>query len=396
MRFEIALPHGERFTRQVAGAVATVSLELSRCLEAMGHDVRVVTPRGPGEPLDGVNTRVLRYGTPRFRVTSLVQRVARRLASRLRPNHSVGALDGYRSQVVAAVSESRADVVIVHNEPALAALLSQSVSATVVLWLHNLMAGADARALAALPQPVRIVCVSEAVREWTSRELAVPVDRMTVIHNGVDPQRFKPATNAVAGGPGDRPLRVVLHGRIDPNKGQELAARTVAGLRAEGLQIELTLLGSVVTFGLSQTEQADFERRISEATRAAGAHVTGWVPSHEIPTRLGEFDVALVLPTAPDPFPLAGLEAMASGLAVVAIPLGGVAEMVDGAALLVEPHEQSVGAALRSLAADPELLRLRQRLSRERASSFTWPAAAEKLIAVLDLEDATRPGADPE
>jgi glycosyltransferase involved in cell wall biosynthesis len=107
------------------------------------------------------------------------------------------------------------------------------------------------------------------------------------------------------------------------------------------------------------------------------------VAPSEVPSRLREFDVALVLPTAPDPFPLAGLEAMASGLAVVAIPLGGVAEMVGEAALLVDPTPDSVAAALRALSADPALLAHHQQLGRERAAAFTWPEAADRLVGLV-------------
>ncbi|MGA2163148.1 MAG: hypothetical protein ABSH36_01610, partial [Solirubrobacteraceae bacterium] len=43
--------------------------------------------------------------------------------------------------------------------------------------------------------------------------------------------------------------RVLFLGRIDPNKGPDIAADAVATLRAEGLQVKLTVAGGLWFYG---------------------------------------------------------------------------------------------------------------------------------------------------
>jgi glycosyltransferase involved in cell wall biosynthesis len=199
------------------------------------------------------------------------------------------------------------------------------------------------------------------------------------MHNGVDTARFRPVDDYIPG----PCLRLVCHGRIDPNKGQVLAARAVAALRAEGFGVELTIAGSPTTFGMPPATVQEYRKRLRAAIRAADARTTGWLPSAEIPSLLRNFDIGLMLPTVPEPFGLAGLEAMASGCAVVAVPLGGVAEWAGDAAVLVDANEASVASGIRTLASDRAELLRRRRLSRERALCFTWPDAASRLLDVF-------------
>lgn len=368
-RIDLVLPPEERFTTARAGAIATVNLELARALGRAGVGARVISPAVDGEPIGDVEVASLRFGSPR----SLVARVVSRARRSLRRG-SADAYAGYRAEVA---REVRGDVVVVHNDPVLATSLAEH-GHRVVLWLHNLFTGHDGAVVAALPAGVALVTVSDYVRRWTAAEHGLDVARIAVIHNGADAERFHPA--AVPHG-GDR-LAVVCHGRIDPNKGQVLAAHAVALLRAEGLPVDLTIIGSPQTFGMPRDHVATYLEDLRCAADAAGARLTGRVPPAQIPDLLRTFDVALILPTVPDPFPLAGLEAMASGCAVVAVPLGGVDEMVGDAALRVEPTVDSVGGALRHLATEPTALRAYQELGRERALTFSWDAAAERLLAL--------------
>lgn len=368
--FDLVLPAEETFTSVRAGAIATVNAELARALARAGARARIISPAVEGEALGAENVVSLQFGRRR----PLVARVASR-ARRVLQRGPVDAHAGYRAEVV---REVRGDVVVVHNDPVLATSLAQA-GHRVVLWLHNLLTGADGAALAAIPPTVAVVTVSDYVRRWTATEHGLDAERITVIHNGVDTDRFRPPVDR----PGGRALAVVCHGRIDPNKGQVLAADAVAQLRAKGVPVDLTIIGAPQTFGMTRDHVASYLEDLRRATAAAGARLTGRVPPSQIPDLLRTFDVALILPTVPDPFPLAGLEAMASGCAVVAVPLGGVDEMVGDAALRVEPTVDSVSAALRRLAAEPGLLGAYQARGRERSRGFTWDAAAARLLALV-------------
>ena len=94
-----------------------------------------------------------------------------------------------------------------------------------------------------------------------------------------------------------------------------------------------------------------------------------------------------VMPSLSEGMPMALLEAMAYGMAIVATRAGGIPELVEDevTGLLVEPgNPEALAAALGRLAADPEL---RQRLAgaaRERAEALDADEVAARLGRIYD------------
>ncbi|WP_454043022.1 glycosyltransferase family 4 protein [Cellulosimicrobium sp. Marseille-Q8652] len=369
-RVTTVLPADEPYS-PTAGAVSAVARALTQHLVAAGVEVEVLAPRAGGPThTDGVVRELWSAGR---RPTAV------RAAARLR-RLMTGESDAWASYRREVVRRASGDVAVVHNDAGLAAALLRSGRPT-VLWLHNLLpasSGDDVRACVAAGGA--IVCVSEHVRSWTAREHGVPLAGMTVVHNALDGDAFRPPADWRPG----PVLRAVIHGRIDPNKGQLLAARAVALAREDGVPVELTVVGDVKTFGMASDDVTAYVGLLEEALTAAGARRIGHVPPAEVPALLAASDVGLALPTVPEPFSLAALECMASGCAVVAVPLGGLAEVVGRAALLCEPTEASVAAALRELAADHEELRARRAAAVQQAGRFTWERSTAQALAVID------------
>ncbi|MCB7137044.1 glycosyltransferase family 4 protein [Cellulosimicrobium marinum] len=362
------LPADEPFGRVGSGAVATVTAHLAQGLVARGREVAVVSSRVRGAPLADVALTT----TPWSASPSPVTRAARRLR-RLARRGPADPFDTYRAQVVASAP---AGTVVVHNDARLAAKLARH-DRRVVLWLHNLVvddAVADAGATC------RMVAVSDYVRRWTAERHGVPLDRIDVVPNGVDVAAFRPREGERRPGP----LRVVVHARIDPNKGQVVAARAVAALRARGVPVELTVAGALRTFGMDADRVRAYQDELRTALDRAGATYVGEVPHADMPRLLREQDVALALTAVPEPFSLAALEAMASGCAVVAVPSGGLAEVVGDCARLVDLGTEPVADALAGLERDPALRADLARRARERAETFSWSASVGALVDVLD------------
>ncbi|WP_220084430.1 MULTISPECIES: glycosyltransferase family 4 protein [Cellulosimicrobium] len=369
LRVSMVLPADEPYA-SASGAVSAVAHALTRHLLDRGAQVEVLSPRAgvPTHPAGEVRELWSAGNRP------LARRAAARVRRALARENDAWA--AYRREVV---RRSTGDAVIVHNDARLARLVAVSGRPT-VLWLHNLLAaqsGEDVRAFAA--HGGTIVGVSEHVRAWTVREHRVPEGRTTVVHNALDHDVFRPPDRWQPG----PSLRVVIHGRIDPNKGQVLAAEAVALARSRGAAVELSVAGAVKTFGMSPPDVEAYVARLDDALRAAGARRLGPVPAAQVPALLAGSDVGLALPTVPEPFSLAALECMASGCAVVAVPLGGLAEVVGDAALLCEPTTTDVADALCTLASDPDALARRRAAALARAGRFTWEDSAERTLAVL-------------
>jgi glycosyltransferase involved in cell wall biosynthesis len=182
--------------------------------------------------------------------------------------------------------------------------------------------------------------------------VVVPSDaiRRFLVEQGVAPKRIHVIPSGVTIGPTtSRPAREPVVAATAANleywKGIDVLLEACARLRRP-LRLEIFGEGS---------------RRASLESRAAvlglDVHFHGFVD--DLKQRLEDVDLFL-LPSRAENFPIAILEAMASGLPVVSTRVGGVPELVtDGeTGLLVEPDDPAaLAAAIDRLAGDAELRR---------------------------------------
>ena len=189
-----------------------------------------------------------------------------------------------------------------------------------------------------------IVAESALTRYELVSLLDVPVDRIRVVPNGVDPVFTTDGPRAE----GDYVLAV---GTLEPRK--NLAA-AVEAARLAGVEL-----------------------RVAGAAGWGGVAAEGWVgePSDEELAALMRGARCLVYPSLYEGFGLPVLEAMACGTPVVTSRGGATEEIAAGAAVLVDPrYPASVAAGIE------EEERRRDELAeigRARASMFTWRRAAD-------------------
>ncbi|MEO7218976.1 MAG: glycosyltransferase family 4 protein [Gemmatimonadaceae bacterium] len=198
-----------------------------------------------------------------------------------------------------------------------------------------------------------VVAVSHAVRNHLLDTQPQASSWITVIHNSVDPARFSPgeATSARTSRP--QPSLVVgMIGRVGTWKGQELllqAARTVCEAVPN---VRFVFAGGVLT---GNTAAIDNLRELSRDLGVAD-RVTISDYCSDTPALLRTFDVFVQPSIRPDPLPTTILEAMGSGLPVVATKHGGAPEMVEHGVtgLLTTPGDATeMARAIVSLLADP-------------------------------------------
>ena len=191
-----------------------------------------------------------------------------------------------------------------------------------------------------------------------------PASRLHVIPLGIEPAEK-------ADGREDGALVAGVASNLEYWKGVDVLIEAAVAMRAP---VRLEVFGGGSLAG-------ELERQANDAGVKARFH--GFVPDAR--ARLRELDV-LVQPSRADNFPLAVLEAMAAGIAVVATRVGGVPELVvDGeTGLIVEPEDPAALAdALDSLAADPARRRELGRRGRARAlDEFTPERMAHRTVAL--------------
>ncbi len=212
-----------------------------------------------------------------------------------------------------------------------------------------------------------LLTVSASARDQIVAEMGVAPERITVVANGVDGERFRP----LPGHP-RQPGRIIATASAEGAvKGLEPLLRAFAMLRAEE-SVELVLVASPRPDG-----------RLPSLLRQLGLNgsvrFTGGL-SEEALVELYAQAQAAVVPSLYEGFSLPALEAMACAVPLVATTAGGLPEVVgtDGeAALLVPPGDPAALAhALLRLLRAPELRRRLGTAGRQRALGFSWDAAA--------------------
>lgn len=171
-----------------------------------------------------------------------------------------------------------------------------------------------------LAQSAEVVTLSEFMRE-TLRTVYGPAFDATVVPGGVDADRFTPdgaASDRVAGDPAVLTVR-----RLSPRMGHDLLLSAFAAVRERHPGARLYVAGDGPIRGR-------LEERASALGVADATTFLGYVPDDDLPGVYRAADL-FVLPTvAMEGFGLATLEALASATPVVATPVGGTVEVLDG------------------------------------------------------------------
>ncbi|AYG03530.1 glycosyltransferase [Gryllotalpicola protaetiae] len=192
-----------------------------------------------------------------------------------------------------------------------------------------------------------------------------------VIPPGVDTELFRPAAGPRSG--------VIVIGRIQPLKGQDLAIRAVSRL-APGIRPHLSIAGEVSGAG-SERYRAELERLVEARGLRADVSFVGALPRDELAARIARCALVLV-PSRSETYGLVTLEAAACGVPVVAAAAPGLIDAVRAGAtgvLVPGRDERTWAAAIERLLRDPAWRAVMAQASVAHARAHSWKSAARRL-----------------
>lgn len=219
------------------------------------------------------------------------------------------------------------------------------------------------------------------------RELGLPAERMQVVHLGIDIEGFvQSATRTRASmraalGVAPTDFVALMLGNIRDWKGQHVLLDAAARLPDE-LQSRLRVL---LAGEASQEDHAYVEQLRAQGERLRRPGSVSFLGSRsDVADLLLAADVMVHASTAPEPFGLVLVEAMAMGTPVVASDSGGPAEIVDsGSGLLLKGGDVGqLAATLERLATNQALCRGLAAGGRRRAAEFSVEKVARAHAAI--------------
>lgn len=229
----------------------------------------------------------------------------------------------------------------------------------------------------------RLVFVSERLRDALAPVLKVPARRCVVVPNGVDAARFQPgrdeeARRELGVAPGDFLLGAI--GNIRAPKAYDVLLRAVHLLKEGGPPCKVVIAGEGSGSLMQELETLRRQLGVEDSVRFLGLR-------NDVQRLLRGFD-AYVLSSRTEGFSIACVEAMASGLPVIATRSGGPEEIIeDGISGLLVPTDdpEALAGAISRVIRDPGLARDLGSRARHRACDrYSIGAMVQRYESLLE------------
>lgn len=306
------------------GGVERATAGLVDALVARGHDLHLLSP-GAQVPVAGVTLHSLRV--PRLPASAralLLVALARR------------AVVASRWDIVQSHERTLSQHVYRAGEGCHRAYMASGASTATRGLYHRVMQALEALTFARTP---RIVAIAERGRREIEALYGVSAERIRVIYNGVDLERFHPERAAAH--------RAAARAEAGLTAGEHVLLFAGSGYERKGLATAVEALPRLDRARLVVVGRGDETRYRRLAARLGVTDRMCWLGLRADLERWYAAADVLVLPTRYEPFGNVHLEALASGLPVVTTTAAGGAEVIEEGknGAVVSPNDAGALAA---------------------------------------------------
>lgn len=370
MKIKVALVSDWYYPK--VGGVASHMHDLAIKLKEMGHEVTIVT----NNRVTGKEEELEERGIGLLKIPGVVS-----------PLLEINLTYGIKS--TKELTPFLEDFDVVHSHHAFTPLSLKAVKAARTLdkatfmTTHSISFSHESRLWSALgltiplfshylSYPHKILAVSRASEAFVSHFTNTPVD---IVPNGVDDRRFRP-------GQGGEELKeelgiegnVVLYvSRMSYRKGPHVLLNAFAGI--EDATLVMAGSGEMLPFLKAQARFLGVEDRV---------HFLGYVPDETLPKLYDMADIFVLPSTTAEAFGIVVLEAMASGVPVIATDVGGIPEIVRSSesGLLVPPgNEFELREAIERLLQNEELREFYGKNGRRAVEEhYSWDVVGRQVV----------------
>ena len=328
-------------------------------------------------------------------VTSLKARIARRLYGLFHHdeyyNHYI---EYYFEKIYAHLKKQEYDLIILENCPGHAYKLSQRGFQNIILHLNNDLLNSWSRYHDVIFNGLeKILTCSNFIKERVST--IQTNSKIQTLYNAIDVTNFitkeKPSVVREDLGLSNEDFVIVYSGRINKDKGVSELIDALLKLK-DTPDIKLMIIGGAF-YGNTKDED-DFIRSLKDKAEKIEEKIvfTGFVPYQNIPDYLHLADIAVLPSMWEEPFGLTIVEALASGLPLITTRSGGIPEICEGVATIVDRGDivNNLASAIHGLYDNPEKCKQMSKASIERAKLFDKEKYAKNFFAAIERKVSIR------
>jgi glycosyltransferase involved in cell wall biosynthesis len=213
-----------------------------------------------------------------------------------------------------------------------------------------------------------VVTVSEHARQEVLKHTSAAPERVFAVHNGIDHQRYYPASSPV-----ENEIFTIkyLGGLGVPHKNALALLQTAQVLREQNVSFRMEIGGYLPDHHPL--------RQYAEKHQLSEVHFVGFVPDEAMRSFYQTADLFL-FPSLLEGFGFPPLEAMACGVPAVVSDIPVLREVLQDAAIYAEPTPEAYARAIRAAMDEPALLVEKRQQALAQACRYTWEKTAQQMI----------------
>lgn len=224
----------------------------------------------------------------------------------------------------------------------------------------------------------KVVVNSRYMREAVCAWYGVDLNKIVVIPNGVDLKRFDQCKDEIKL---DGDPRILFMGRLSHAKGVDILIRALAKIRTELPNIRLHLVGS--SKGAPACSYQVLARKLGVEDNVVFHE---WASPEDVPRYYKAADIC-VFPSRLESFGLVILEAMASGVPMVAADIPSFSEiLLNGKCglLFKAGDDRALSKAIIKLVGDPVFRRKMSKAALQSVQKYSWENIAERYLSLYN------------
>ncbi|MFB9328702.1 glycosyltransferase family 4 protein [Paenibacillus aurantiacus] len=295
-----------------------------------------------------------------------------------------GSKSNYLRNAIKQVKGNRYDLIQIDNRPSFIRAMKQAFPNTPIsVFMHSMTfvskpVTTPSKAALDLGRANLIIGNSQSLKRTLGSKFPAQKHKVKYVHLGVDLKKFHPS-----GKSGAKPFHILFAGRLIPRKGIPVLLKAVQIARRSVPSIRLSIAGG--------TGKPAYKAYLRQTAKSLGIPVTftGGLSRRQMPVfyRTGS---CFVCPSQKhEAFGLVNVEAMASGLPVIASKIGGIPEVVqhgrNGYLVGAYHRPEAFASQIVKLAKQPELTKRLARQARiDAVQRFSWTQTASKLTRIYE------------